>query len=105
MDTASVVQDLDILRATSGDPRLYFMGASYGTYLGARYAEMFPANVGRMVLDSAQDPSLQNAQIGLDQAAAIEGSVRTYVEHCQAGEDCPWDYQGTMAYPVALPGR
>lgn len=89
MDTASVVQDLDILRATSGDPRLYFMGASYGTYLGARYAEMFPANVGRMVLDSAQDPSLQNAQIGLDQAAAIEGSVRTYVEHCQAGEDCP----------------
>ena len=81
--------DLDIRRATSGDPRLYFMGASYGTYLGARYAEMFPANVGRMVLDSAQDPSLQNAQIGLDQAAAIEGSVRTYVEHCQAGEDCP----------------
>ncbi|RAX19013.1 alpha/beta hydrolase [Actinomyces sp. Z5] len=89
MDTASVARDMDVLRALSGDARLHYLGTSYGTYLGARYAEMFPANVGRMVLDSAQDPSQENADNVVQQAEAIEKSLRAYVEHCQAGEDCP----------------
>ncbi|SHI47371.1 Pimeloyl-ACP methyl ester carboxylesterase [Actinomyces denticolens] len=89
MDTASVARDMDVLRALSGDNRLHYLGVSYGTYLGARYAEMFPSHVGRMVLDSAQDPSRENAENVVEQAEAIEKSLHTYVEHCQSGEDCP----------------
>ena len=58
VDTVSVARDLDVLRALSGDQKLNFLGFSYGTYLGAHYAEFFPANTGRMVLDGAVDPSL-----------------------------------------------
>lgn len=91
MDTDSVARDLDVLRALAGDERLYYFGTSYGTFLGTRYAELFPANVGRMVLDSAQDPSIGLAQVGRDQSVAIENSFRSYVETCQSGKDCPLD--------------
>lgn len=89
VDTASVARDMDMLRALSGDSKLHYFGASYGTYLGARYAEIFPDNVGRMVLDSAQDPSLQQAQLRIDQAAALERTLDAYIESCQAGFGCP----------------
>ncbi|SYZ32905.1 alpha/beta hydrolase [Propionibacterium australiense] len=89
MGTASVAKDMDMLRALAGDSKLHYFGASYGTYLGARYAEIFPGNVGRMVLDSAQDPSLQHAQLSIDQAAALERALGAYIESCQAGFGCP----------------
>lgn len=89
MDTSSVARDMDVLRALAGDARLYYFGTSYGTYLGARYAELFPTNVGRMVLDSAQDPSLNNEQQTMDQAAARELTLRAYIEQCQLSRDCP----------------
>lgn len=91
MDTDSVARDLDVLRALADDERLYYLGTSYGTFLGTRYAELFPANVGRMVLDSAVDPSLGMSELGLGQATAMEASLRTYVETCQAGSSCPLD--------------
>ncbi|MCX2924636.1 alpha/beta hydrolase [Streptomyces sp. NEAU-W12] len=77
-------RDLDVLRAALGEPRLTFMGASYGTYFGALYATMFPAHVRRMVFDSAVNPD--PAQIwyrnNLDQSAAFEdrwADFRTWV--------------------------
>ncbi|VEG29844.1 Tripeptidyl aminopeptidase precursor [Actinomyces howellii] len=90
MDTESVARDLDVLRGVSGDPRLNYLGVSYGTYLGARYAELFPGNVGRMVLDSAVDPSLGLEQRALEQAASIEETTRTYMASCMAAEGCPF---------------
>ncbi|TFH52671.1 alpha/beta hydrolase [Actinomyces viscosus] len=86
VDTVSVARDLDVLRALSGDDKLNYLGFSYGTYLGAHYAELFPANTGRMVLDGALDPSLSLAERASGQAAGFESSLRTYVEQCQAGQ-------------------
>ena len=50
------VRDLDVIRAALGEKQLNFLGSSYGTYLGALYAELFPGHVRRMVLDSPVDP-------------------------------------------------
>ena len=41
-----MARDLDVLRALSGDEKLNYLGFSYGTYLGAHYADLFPANTG-----------------------------------------------------------
>ena len=49
-----------------------YLGASYGTKLGATYAELFPERVGRIVLDGAVDVSLDNRQLGLEQAERFE---------------------------------
>ncbi|MBT2452064.1 alpha/beta fold hydrolase [Streptomyces sp. ISL-43] len=54
--TLNNVRDLHVLRAALGEPKLSFMGASYGTYLGAVYATLYPGRVRRMVFDSAVDP-------------------------------------------------
>ncbi|WP_328705769.1 alpha/beta hydrolase [Actinomyces trachealis] len=89
IDTVSAARDLDILRAAVGSPALTYLGYSYGTYLGATYAELFPANVGRMVLDGAIDPSLSVADVTRGQAAGFEAALRTFVEDCQQGKSCP----------------
>ncbi|MBA2809717.1 alpha/beta fold hydrolase [Streptomyces sp. KM273126] len=68
-------RDLDVLRAALGEPRLTFMGSSYGTYFGALYATMFPSHVRRMVFDSAVNPAPDQIwyRNNLDQSAAFEG--------------------------------
>ncbi|NEB76990.1 alpha/beta hydrolase [Streptomyces sp. SID14478] len=67
-------RDLDVLRAALGEKKLTFMGASYGTYIGAVYARLFPSHVRRMVFDSAvnPDPSQIWYANNLEQSAAFE---------------------------------
>lgn len=89
MDTDSAARDMDLMRGVLGDGRLNYLGFSYGTSLGASYAEQFPQNVGRMVLDGAMDPSLDEFEVTLGQATAFEQAITSWAEFCLAGEDCP----------------
>ncbi|MEV4129621.1 alpha/beta hydrolase [Nocardia sp. NPDC049707] len=57
VSTTDSAHDLDLLRAVVGDQRLTYMGASYGTLLGATYANLFPDRVRAMVLDGNVDPT------------------------------------------------
>jgi pimeloyl-ACP methyl ester carboxylesterase len=87
--TKDAARDMDVLRAALGDRRLYYLGKSYGTFLGATYAEEFPANVGRMVLDGAIDPSLSSEQVDLGQAKGFEQATRAFVGDCVRMRNCP----------------
>lgn len=55
--TGNTARDLDQIRRALGEERISYYGGSYGTYLGAVYASLFPARTDRMVLDSAVDPA------------------------------------------------
>lgn len=55
ISTADTVRDLDLLRGLVGDARLHYLGFSYGTQIGAQYADTFPEHTGAMVLDGAVD--------------------------------------------------
>ncbi|WP_369218320.1 alpha/beta hydrolase, partial [Streptomyces flavofungini] len=57
IDTVSTVKDMDAIRAALGAGRVNFFGYSYGTYLGAMYAKLYPHRVRRMALDSVVDPT------------------------------------------------
>ncbi|MET9959189.1 alpha/beta hydrolase [Streptomyces sp. NPDC006326] len=72
--TLDNVRDLHVLRAALGEEKLTFMGASYGTYLGAVYATLYPGHVRRMVLDSAVNPDPRRIwyRANLDQAVGFE---------------------------------
>ncbi|MFJ9037869.1 alpha/beta hydrolase [Streptomyces sp. NPDC102406] len=72
--TLNNARDLDVLRAALGERRLTFLGASYGTYIGAVYAHLFPSHVRRMVFDSAVDPDPDRIWYAsnLEQSAAFE---------------------------------
>ncbi|MEU3174478.1 alpha/beta hydrolase [Streptomyces sp. NPDC007000] len=56
VSTADTARDLDLLRAAVGEERLHYWGVSYGTLLGATYANLFPERAGRLVLDGNVDP-------------------------------------------------
>ncbi len=88
VSTEEVARDLDIVREVLGDDTLAYFGASYGTFLGATYAELFPERVARMVLDGAVDPALSNQQTALDQAAGVQTALDAYVDDCLSQDDC-----------------
>jgi pimeloyl-ACP methyl ester carboxylesterase len=91
IDTDSTTRDLDMLRALVGDPKLNYLGYSYGTFLGAEYAENFPDKVGRMVLDGAEDPSSSGFDISISQAEGFEQALTNYLTDCSGRSDCWFD--------------
>ncbi len=89
VDTDNVARDLDVLRGVLGDETLHYLGYSYGTFIGARYAELFPGKVGRMVLDGAIDPGLSAVELSLAQAQGFQIAWEAFVAAClKDKKDC-----------------
>ncbi|MEV4638819.1 alpha/beta hydrolase [Actinoplanes sp. NPDC049548] len=87
-DTLSVVQDMESIRAALGEERISFYGASYGTLLGAQYAERFPQRVRALVLDSVMDHSGDtDAFLGAETSAA-QDSFDEFVAWCTRSAEC-----------------
>ncbi|MGW1489754.1 alpha/beta hydrolase [Streptomyces sp. NPDC002402] len=89
VSTVEAARDMDILRAVLGDEKLSYVGASYGTFLGATYAELFPDRAGRLVLDGAMDPSLPSREMNRDQTAGFETAFQSFAADCVKQKDCP----------------
>jgi len=87
--TTNVARDLDVLRAALGERRLYYLGASYGTFIGATYAELFPNRVGRLALDGAVDPAVTGEDAALAQARGFERALSAFVADCLPRRICP----------------
>ncbi|WP_282852523.1 alpha/beta hydrolase [Gulosibacter sediminis] len=95
VDTKSTVQDLDMLRYVVGEgSALNYFGFSYGTDIGAQYIDMFPEQVGRVVLDGATDPTVPMFDVILDQQEKFSDSIRAYLEDCLTSAECPFDQAG-----------
>jgi pimeloyl-ACP methyl ester carboxylesterase len=88
VSTHEAARDMDVLRAALGDDKLDYLGASYGTKLGATYADLFPSKVGRMVLDGAIDPTLSTRESSLEQAHGFQVALDAYVDHCVDAGSC-----------------
>ncbi len=89
VDTVSVARDMDVIRAVLGDDHLNFLGYSYGTQLGATYAEIYPDKVGRLVLDGAVDISLSSEDQSITQAAGFENALKNFIVWCHQKDTCP----------------
>jgi pimeloyl-ACP methyl ester carboxylesterase len=84
ISTADTVRDLDLLRGLVGDSKINYFGSSYGTRIGALYAELFPQRVGRMVLDGAVNI---NSKSKIDQVDGFERALRHFATWC-ANNEC-----------------
>jgi pimeloyl-ACP methyl ester carboxylesterase len=85
----SAARDLDLLRAALGDRKLTYLGKSYGTYLGAWYAQLFPRHVRALVLDGALDPDATSTDINITQGKGFEVALRSFTANCIRLADCP----------------
>lgn len=87
--SADVARDMDLIRSALGDKKLNYLGKSYGTYLGTLYAQFFPRNVGRMILDGAINPNIIGPEQSLTQAIGFDHALNAFVADCFTRKDCP----------------
>ncbi|MFD7301392.1 alpha/beta hydrolase [Streptomyces pharetrae] len=88
--TTDAARDMDLMRQVLDDDKLHYFGISYGTELGGVYAHLFPANVGRAVLDAVVDPTQTPEQGALGQVRGFQRALDNFAENCVSkAEDCP----------------
>jgi pimeloyl-ACP methyl ester carboxylesterase len=97
MSTAATVRDLDAIRAAMGDEQISYVGFSYGTLIGAMYAELFPRRVRAMVLDGVVDPARSYADTTLEQAKSFDDDLGAFFAHCRADANCAFARGGDPA--------
>jgi pimeloyl-ACP methyl ester carboxylesterase len=96
--TQNAARDMELLRAALGDERLTYLGFSYGTALGAVYADLFPERVRALVLDGSVDPAAGRFSVDGRIADAVAdpfygvqdfaGTVDVFLQLCDASRKC-----------------
>lgn len=94
LGSRNVARDIDRLRASLGDEKLHYLGYSYGTVIGAVYAQMFPERVGRMVLDAPVDLSVNALQELQADAAGFEHALESFLAWCAGDRKCTFHSSG-----------
>ncbi|WP_157253417.1 alpha/beta hydrolase [Nonomuraea typhae] len=79
MNTENAARDIDRIRAELGERQISYLGYSYGTYLGAAYATLFPERVKRLVLDSSVDPKAVWYEANLAQDRSFDRRHRDFL--------------------------
>ena len=92
--TRTTVLDMDRLRAALGQPKLDYLGLSYGTYIGELYAERFPSKIRAMILDGAVDPALSTQASDLQQALGFETDLNDFLAWCDKNATCHAELPG-----------
>lgn len=92
--TVDTVHDVEAIRVALGDDTISYLGFSYGTLIGARYADEFPDRVRAMVLDGAVDPARTTEQAIAEQAAGFEHALEAFLDDCAAQDDCAFTSGG-----------
>jgi pimeloyl-ACP methyl ester carboxylesterase len=88
--TEQASRDIDAVRVAVGDTKLTYLGYSYGTLLGATYAQLFPQNVRALVLDGTIDPKQDAVQRSQSQAGGFEHAFNDFSTWCKANASkCP----------------
>ncbi|HEY7524141.1 MAG TPA: alpha/beta hydrolase [Candidatus Limnocylindrales bacterium] len=106
VSTDAVVDDVDRIRAALGEDALTYLGFSYGTLIGARYADRYPDRVRAFALDGGLDPSLTLSRLRAGQASGFEGALRRFLANCANRRTCPFSHgSGTAAAFDRLMGR
>ncbi|WP_350277726.1 alpha/beta hydrolase [Kribbella sp. HUAS MG21] len=101
--TANVARDMDLLRQAVGDEKLSYVGYSYGTYLGATYAKLFPNKIRALVLDGTLSPEWYSGSNGdrnpigvrLRQGEGAYDAYEQFLAECKkAGTACALNQLG-----------
>jgi pimeloyl-ACP methyl ester carboxylesterase len=99
MSTIDAAKDMEQIRIALGDPKLTYLGFSYGTFLGSTYANLFPDRVRAFVLDGAVDSTLSFAADLEGQARGFASSFSAFLADCAARPACPF-YNGGHPGPA-----
>ncbi|MFJ4910443.1 alpha/beta fold hydrolase [Streptomyces sp. NPDC093249] len=106
MDGETVARDMDAIRAALGESRISFIGHSYGTFLGERYARLFPGRLRALALDSAMDPDRSNVERYLtDGAVTVDTALKRLAAWCEKDASCALKGKDVLAVTDGLFAR
>ncbi len=88
VNSASVVRDMEQLRRAAGWTTFSYLGRSYGSFLGYRYARLYPGNLRALMLDAAIDRSVTDQQASEENAIGSEQLWQDFKVWCQATTKC-----------------
>ncbi|MFC6878367.1 MULTISPECIES: alpha/beta hydrolase [Actinomadura] len=89
LGAADVARDMDAIRAALGERKVSYYGVSYGTWLGQRYAELFPGRVRSLALDSTMDHSVAGAaRFSAEEAQGLEVAYGQFAQWCATAKEC-----------------
>ena len=101
--TEQAARDMDAVRAAVGDSKMTYLGYSYGTLLGATYAQLFPDHIRAFVLDGAVDPKQDLVAGSESQARGFERAFDNFSKWCAThGSACPIAPDARGAVTTAL---
>ncbi|WP_446213336.1 alpha/beta hydrolase [Micromonospora sp. IBSANI012] len=101
--TEQAARDMDAVRAAVGDEKLTYLGYSYGTLLGATYAQLYPQRVRALVLDGAVDPQQKLLAGSESQAKGFERAFGNFTRWCAANAGrCPIAPDARAAVTAAI---
>ncbi|MFL6124355.1 alpha/beta hydrolase [Actinophytocola sp.] len=106
VDNLHTARDMDAIRVALGEPKLTFLGYSYGSLMGQQYAELFPHNVRALVMDGNMDHSLRTAwDFARTETAPVEEGFREFARWCDATPSCALYGLGTTSVYTQLKAR
>jgi pimeloyl-ACP methyl ester carboxylesterase len=88
VDTASAIRDMESLRLAMHLDKFNFMGRSYGTFMGYRYAQLYPGHLRALVLDAVVDHSVSDEQSIIESAAAFDLMWTKFKQWCPGAPGC-----------------
>lgn len=97
VDTVSAARDIESIRIALGEEQITYLGLSYGTYLGAQYAALYPDRVRAMALDGALDHDLSETSMLLGEATTYETEFNRFVAWCATESACALHGQDVAA--------
>ncbi len=103
--TVAVAKDMDLIRQALNEERISYYGASYGTFLGAVYADLFPTRVDKFILDGPLDPSDTPEELNVNNAVGSEEAFDHWAELCQADRNCAFNDGTDVRDRVRSAGR
>ncbi|WP_414936749.1 alpha/beta hydrolase [Amycolatopsis sp. cmx-11-51] len=110
VDTWNAADDIESIRVALGEPKVNWLGVSYGSELGAVYAEKYPKRIRAMVLDGAIDHSVPTRKAILDETIATESALKDFARWCTTSAECALrgkdvlaTYDALMAPPGGVP--
>jgi pimeloyl-ACP methyl ester carboxylesterase len=115
VDTVSVARDHEAVRIGLGERTFNWLGLSYGTQIGANYAQLFPRRIRAMVFDGALDHSALSVGLLADEIATVEDAFNRFAAWCRTAPACAMNGQDVArvydqlvaradASPIPVPG-
>ncbi|MEV0680771.1 alpha/beta fold hydrolase [Actinosynnema sp. NPDC050436] len=105
VDTISAAKDFDVVRVALRADKVSWLGMSYGTLLGATYAQLFPSRVRSAVLDGAIDHTIGARRMATDEARSTEDVFHEFARWCSGTTSCALNGRDVTAEYQALLAR